>query len=92
MKTFITIFHNPETDDTFAGIIQDERCFCYSQIGQHSSVSMGYLEESDAATINIDSLAVWQEVKEIYNDYELTLLSKAEFINVINNEQIKFGL
>lgn len=92
MKTLITLCYNPETDDLFAAIIQDGRCFCYGYIGQHSQIAESYLRASDAAKITEDGIDLWNEVKSVYSGFEPTLIDYLEFISIIDNEQIKFKL
>lgn len=92
MKTLISIFHNPETDDTFAGIIQGDRCFCYSHIGQHSGISKSYLKDSYAAKITEETISLWYEIKEAYNDCIPILIDDVEFMNIVENKSIIFSL
>lgn len=92
MNPKISLFYNPETDDLFAVIIQDGKCFCYSHIGQHSSISKEYLMESVPAPITVDSVDLYLEIKEAYKDTNPDMCEQYEIINIIQNEQIKFTL
>tara|TARA_R110000850_G_scaffold258102_1_gene384559 strand:+ start:325 stop:603 length:279 start_codon:yes stop_codon:yes gene_type:complete len=92
MKTFVSIFHNPETDDTYAAIIQDDKCFCYSHFGQHSKIVLSYLRDSNASKLTGDSISLWNEVKSIYREEKPELIDDVEFNNIIDNEQIIFEL
>lgn len=92
MKTFIAIFYNQYSDDLFAGIIGDDRCFCYSKIGQHSTMSKTYLTESVGAVISDDSIQLWNEVKGVYADNNPTLITASEFIDIVNDESPEFNL
>lgn len=92
MNPKISLFYNPETDDLFAVIIQDGRCFCYSHIGQHSALVKEYLMESVPAPITEESVDLYIEIKAVYEDTNPVMCEQYEIINIIENEQIKFTL
>ena len=64
----ISIFYNLENDDLF-GVIASDSDFCaYSKIGQHSNISLSYINDSINASINEQSFELYIELKEIYTD------------------------
>ena len=77
------IFHNLNNDDLFAIILDSELCYmAYSLVGQHSNVSLSYIKESYNATINEESIKLFNEVKRIYK--KCKIINQYEMRNLLN--------
>ena len=87
MKDKIAIFYNIENDDFF-GVIADDLDVCsYSKIGQHSNVSLAYIEDSINAPINEDSFELYEELKSIYKDADFVEhCEMREYLNITQQQ------
>jgi hypothetical protein len=87
MNNKISIFYNIETDDLFAVISNDLDICSYSKIGQHSNISLSYIEDSINALINEDSFELYNQLKEIYPNSEfIRQCEMREYLNITQQQ------
>ena len=83
MRNKISIFYNPETDDLFGVIANGLDVCAYSKIGQHSNISLAYIEDSINASINEDSFQLYSELNSIYKEADFMEQSEMrEYLNI----------
>jgi len=87
MENKIAIFYNIDNDDFF-GVIANDSDFCaYSKIGQHSNISLSYIDDSINAPINEESFELYIELKEIYKDADFVDQSEIrEYLNITQQQ------
>jgi len=87
MENKIAIFYNIDNDDFFGVIANDSDFFAYSKIGQHSNISLSYIEDSINAPINEESFELYIELKEIYKDADFVEQSEIrEYLNITQQQ------
>lgn len=87
MKNKISIFYNLENDDLFGVIVNDIDLVSYSKIGQHSQISLSYIEDSINASINKESFELYEELKSIYKDANfVNHCEMREYLNITQQQ------
>ena len=87
MKDRIAIFYNLENDDFFGVIANDIDLLSYSRIGQHSQISLSYIEDSVNAPINEESFELYKELKSIYKDADFVEhYDMREYLNITQQQ------